>query len=341
MSRAATVRQVPAVDLDAYRRLDLHEALEGNRRAPTPDLVSRTDGECLFYRGYLHSISGEPESAKSWLAVVAVADAIEAGLDAVYFDWEDSVAGIVGRLVAMGVDPHLILEHLHYLQPPGPITDDVLAMYALEELAGAVVVVIDAMTEAQVADGIDPDRNAEVAEWLGRLPRLALEAGAAVLLIDHVTKSRESRGRYAVGAGHKLAAVHVAYSLRVLEPVAPGRVGRVLLVVSKDRPGGVRRFAEGGKDAAEMIVDATGERVAVRFEPPSGTGWAPTARMAEIMRVLVVDPTPRTANGIYRLVGGKRSTTLDAIKALLGCGDLVADDQQRLTPRADYGGAES
>ena len=43
----------------------------------------------------------------------------------------------------------------------------------------------------------------DVAAWLQRAPRLALKLGAAVLVLDHVVKSFEARGRYAIGAGHK------------------------------------------------------------------------------------------------------------------------------------------
>ena len=78
-----------------YRRQDLHYALDGSYNSPSPDLVARTDGECLFYRGCLHAIQGEPESAKWWLAIVAIAGAIDAGLEAACFDPVCSARGHV------------------------------------------------------------------------------------------------------------------------------------------------------------------------------------------------------------------------------------------------------
>jgi len=56
----------------------------------------------------------------------------------------------------------------------------------------------------------------------------------------------------------------------VKEPIAPGRVGGVLVTVEKDRPSGIRGFAEQGKFAAEMVVDATNDAaVSVQFERPT------------------------------------------------------------------------
>ena len=46
-------------------------------------------------------------------------------------------------------------------------------------------------------------------------------AGAAVVLIDHVAKDKEKRGRYAIGAQHKLAGVAVAYGIEVLRAAEP------------------------------------------------------------------------------------------------------------------------
>ena len=67
--------------------------------------------------------------------------------------------------------------------------------------------VIDGMTEAMVLHSLDPDHNADVARFMATLPRVLTKTGASVIVIDHVTKARESRGRYAIGAQHKLAAI--------------------------------------------------------------------------------------------------------------------------------------
>ena len=62
--------------------------------------------------------------------------------------------------------------------------------------------------------------------------------------LDHVTKDREGRGRYAIGAVHKLNALDGgAYILENRHPFGVGRTGRSTVRVAKDRPGQLRRNA--------------------------------------------------------------------------------------------------
>ena len=96
--------------------------------------------------------------------------------------------------------------------------------------------VIDGVTEALTIFGLDLNDNADSARWYQQLPRPIVRRGAAVLLIDHVTKDREGRGRFAIGAQHKLAGVDVAYGVEVVEPFGGGRDGLVKVTVAKDRP---------------------------------------------------------------------------------------------------------
>jgi hypothetical protein len=52
-----------------------------------------------------------------------------------------------------------------------------------------------------------------VASWLELLPRWAARLGAAVLVLDHVVKNVETRGRWATGSQHKLAGLDGVPSL--------------------------------------------------------------------------------------------------------------------------------
>ena len=84
--------------------------------------------------------------------------------------------------------------------------------------------------------------NDDTARFFERLVRPLTREGAAVLLLDHVTKDAASRGRHAIGAQHKLAAIDGAcYSLERVAPFGHGRSGSSRLVLQKDRPGWVAR----------------------------------------------------------------------------------------------------
>jgi hypothetical protein len=205
---------------------NLGAVLAGEAVDPEPTILSRTDQVALIYGGKLHQVSGEPESCKGWLALEAAAERLALDNCVLYLDFEDSAPTIVSRLRALGVTDDRIRDGFIYIRPHEPLTDgaarDALdAAFAREP----ELVVIDGVTEALTIHGLDLGDNADVARWLELLPRLAGRSGAAVVLVDHVVKAPEARGRYALGAQHKLAGVDVAYSLAVVEPFARGAPG--------------------------------------------------------------------------------------------------------------------
>jgi hypothetical protein len=43
---------------------------------PAPELLRRTDGNAMFYKGQVNMLFGEPESGKTWVALAAVSEAL-------------------------------------------------------------------------------------------------------------------------------------------------------------------------------------------------------------------------------------------------------------------------
>src|SRR5690348_7716898 len=89
-----TDRETPTT----WAPVDLGPVFAGEHAEAAPSMLGRTDGHCLIYPGRLHAIQGEPESLKGWLAVEACAELIAVGQTALYVDFEDTAASIVGRL---------------------------------------------------------------------------------------------------------------------------------------------------------------------------------------------------------------------------------------------------
>jgi hypothetical protein len=130
------------------------------------------------------------------------------------------------------------------VEPYGPAAQSVL-FGALP--AVLTLVIIDGVTEAMAAHGLNPLDNADAATFSHRLPVPFAVAGATVLMIDHVTKAAEGRGRYALGAQHKLAAVDgAAYTIDLLRPFGHGLRGLAKISIAKDRPGRVREHSPRG-----------------------------------------------------------------------------------------------
>jgi hypothetical protein len=107
--------------------------------------------------------------------------------------------------------------------------------------------------------------NDAITRWMRLFPRtVATASGAAVVLIDHITKNAETRGRFAIGGQAKLATIDgAAYLVEPLEALAPGRTGTLTMRVTKDRPGFVRKIAgmwrksDRTKEAAVFTIDST------------------------------------------------------------------------------------
>lgn len=244
----------------SWAPIDLTSVISGNTIRPVATMLKRSDGPCLIYPGKLHWVQGEPESGKSWVTLIAVAQALADGLKVAYIDHEDDQHTFVERMKALGVDPGTIcdLNRVQYLNPHET------AVTGVKDLVDLVrwkpdLVIIDAATESIGLEGLELERNGQVEEWLSLFIRPLMMSGAAVIVIDHVTKSTEGRGRYALGAQHKLAAVSgAAYTVEVLEPIrrAVGVEvqGRLRLTIAKDRPGTVRGSIPEGKGAAAIIT---------------------------------------------------------------------------------------
>lgn len=300
--------------------VDLLPVLAGDRLDDPPSILERSDGEYLLYAGKSHAISAESESGKTLLAERIACELMAAGQTVTLIDFEDGPGTAVSRLLALGALPAQIGERFHYVRPDEPLTER--AWSELESALGAsALVVIDGVTEGLTMHGLDLRDNTDIAKWLELLIRPLQRRGAAVLQLDHVTKDREGRGRYAIGAQHKLAGIDVAYSLRVLEPFGRGVSGSVRVDVEKDRPGHLRALAE-GKWLATMRVESKPDgKLAISLErPEAGSGiFRPTVLMERVSRALEAEPG-LTTNAIKGAVTGKAETVSLAIEMLVSEG---------------------
>ena len=291
---------------------------------PVPTLMSRTDGVSLLYCGELHQLAGEPESGKGLIALHEAVQRLDAGENVLYVDFEDAPASIVTRLLALGAIGEAIIEHFAYIRPVDPL--DAARFYTLTRERAYALAVIDGVSEAYALLGLDLADNLDAAKFLTTLPRPIAETGAAVLLIDHVAKSKDSRGRYALGAQHKLAGVAAAYSTEVITAPSRQTAGLIKLRVEKDRHGHVRGHAQAGVVALVHVAPIDdGERIDVRIDPPEPTAtdeagnFRPTKLMERVSRFVEVEPGA-TLRTIRDSVEGKTTYVVQATRRLVAEG---------------------
>lgn len=332
-------------DIPSWAPIDPSGVLNGTHTVPQPTYVPREDGVCLGYPGAVHAFIGEPESMKSMLAQAEAARSVNEGIDVLYIDFESDVGAVVGRLLMLGAIPARITDNFHYVRPHLNPASNLNERAAFQQLMSRPygLVFIDGLTEAFAVFGVKSIDNDEVTAWGRKIPRaIADRTGAAVFLIDHVTKSEEGRGRFAIGAQAKLSYLTGAsYSLEVIEPGGVGMIGRIALRVGKDRPGQVRphagtwRKADRTQEIAVAVFDSTEPaRIQYRLETPRSTAdspasFQPTGIMQEISQTLHDADKPLSFRSINAAVRGKEATVRTAIEQLNQLGHVTIENGPR------------
>jgi hypothetical protein len=256
---------------------------------PEPEFLIRLDGHRLFYRNRVNGLLGESESGKTWVALLAVAQALGAGETVLYLDFEDTASGIDERLTLMGVSD-ADAQRCYYMSPEEAVT-----VAAANDLRQTLeqhkpgLVVLDGVNAAMTLLGFDLENNKDATAFAQQLLRPLAATGAAVVYVDHVPKNKDNRGKGGIGAQAKRAmTTGCALSVEVVQPFGRGMKGRLRLTVDKDRSGRVRSACPDAKSAGSVHIDSdelTGS-VRVRIEAVTGSGTKVLELMEQISEYL-------------------------------------------------------
>jgi hypothetical protein len=292
---------------------------------PKPVLLTREDGHALFYAGKVNVLFGDPECGKTWIALAAVVEALNAGRRAAILDLDHNGAGeILTRLLALGAHrDHLGDPDRFRLAEPEAQDDLILVVSALKAWRAAVVVV-DSLGELLPMLGLNSSSPDDYTSAHRRALTPMSNAGAVVVAIDHLPKGEESRERGQTGTMAKKRAINgVSLRVTVAEQFAPGRGGAANMTIEKDRPGGVRAncpVAGKNQPAGRFVMTPGADgtlswRVTKPKLAPVADG-APDADVAELDGLL---PPPRSQRDVQeRLKWGSNR----ALKALQRWRDL-------------------
>ncbi len=231
--------------------LDITAALNGTSAVPT--VLRRGDGKCLFYKGKGNVIYGDPDTAKTWIALAAGAEVLCDGGRFAFLDLDHNGAEtIVDRLRMLGVPLAVLRDTDRFLY-----VDPIDAQHVTDAVAELVrwrpgMVTIDSMGELLPMFGADSNSSDEFTGVNRAVVTPLARAEAAVVVIDHMAKNAESRRLGTVGAYGKVRAVN-GTMVRVFKtrPFIPGYGGVSSLWVHKDRSGNVLRetVAEDNQEA--------------------------------------------------------------------------------------------
>lgn len=330
LERDHILQPVPGVDDNTthpWAPMDFAAIVDGDLTSPQATTLARRDGKHLLYPYSVHSIAGEPGALKTWVALLGIVQELDAGNNVALIDFEDRGQSVAARLLQIGADPQHLRDptRWRYLRPDVAL-DATGTSHLDRAVAGCTLVVIDGVTEAMSIHGMSVNDNDDVARFIHLLPRRIADTGPAVLQVDHVTKDSETRGRYAIGGQHKLAAITgTAMKALVVRSGGRGEHGIVKVVLDKDKHGDV---GPSGATIAEFHLDDTtpGKTYAWLDHPTRSVDddghFRPTILMKRVSDYLLAVPRACSLREIRQGVKGNAASIAQAVDALVREGHI-------------------
>jgi len=324
-----TLTVVPDIDSDHVEQVRERSSwypkpldLDGEIEQPEPEFLARNDGHRLFYRGKINALLGESESGKTWVALLAVKQALEIQQKVIYLDFEDSGKGILSRLRSLG------LENRHFANFTYANPDQNLTLNERMDLVDALteivpeLIILDGVNAAMTLLALDLTSNRDATFFSQQLLKPLALSGACVITIDHVPKSKDNRGNYAIGAQAKRADINgCAIAVEVTQPFGKCMNGELNLKVTKDRPGAVREHSKEAKFAGTVELRSTAEgMVTMTIISPqmvAGDRTRPTHLMEQVSKTLEASTMPLSKSAVIKEVKGKTEWVLVAIQNLI------------------------
>lgn len=294
---------------------------KGDVKPPSPTVGRRSDGVGLFYREQVNLVFGDPESGKTLLAQCAAADELLQGRGVLIMDLDhNGAAATVARFISMGVDETILRDPdaFRYCQPEDA---DHLATVVREAITWRPsIVLLDSLGELLPMFGASSNSPDDFTRVHAAVIKPLTKSGAAIVVVDHLPKNRESQAFGSTGTTAKKRAIG-GTSLRVTiqEPFRPGIGGRAQVTLNKDRHGGLRAACpteDREPIAATFKLWNVNGDMCWRFIPPAHDEH-PVLRgvmEADITALSEMSPPPKSQRDVKDKQGWGSARALDALR---------------------------
>ncbi|RTL09532.1 MAG: hypothetical protein EKK62_01630 [Acidimicrobiia bacterium] len=308
---------------------DLTEVLAGASTGPVPTVLAVQGAAALFYTGRTNLIFGESGAGKTWVALLAVREALAEGHGVIYIDLEDTPEGLVSRLRLLGCTDDQLARHLVYIQPEVPWGATAQAALArLIDDRDVALVVLDSTGEAMATDGVKGNDDDDVARWFSACPKYLARRGPAVVIIDHIPKNDQDAPLSPIGSQRKKAAIDgAAYRIDAPKPPSKDREGLLVATTSKDRHG---TRSKGQKAAEVALVPSPHGGMAAGVTAPqtaplvAGEKFRPTVLMERVSETVQAHPG-MSQERIVSMTTGKAKHLREALGCLIAEGYVEMD----------------
>jgi AAA domain len=314
----------PGTEPEKPLYVDISALLDGAvPEPPQPVLLKRSDGNRLFYAGQVNLLFGDPESGKTWVCLAAATEALKAGRRVLVIDLDhNGPASTVHRLLALGAAEATLRDpdNFRYCEPEDraelrQVVDD-------SKQWRPAVAVVDSIGELLPLHGANSNSSDEFTTVHSSVLKPLAKAGAAVLAVDHLAKGADSRAQGPGGTAAKRRAIGgVSIRVKARKSFTPGHGGEALLVVNKDRHGGVRAHCPVGDRepvAGTFKLLAFNDGILEwQFIAPADAerNDDETAPTEDIAAVAALDPPPKTVEDARERLRWQKQRAANAVRA--------------------------
>lgn len=297
---------------DGWKPIDLADDQYATPPKP-PDLHP------LIYSGMRHALSGPPEATKTLLAYKILLEIASTGATVAIIDFEMGANRARILLDELGATQPQLWGILYYQDVTGPPGEQELGA-----LAECALVTIDSSVGAFDASGLDDNARKDVEKWAKAWIRPLHQRGVATLVLDHVTKNADTRGKFQIGSERKTGGVDVHLGVEPVTALKRGGNSLVKIHTHKDRGAYLERpYA----CIVELSSDPETHTITVEMRPADSTDdeghFRPTHLMEAVSIYLELAGEPRSRSNIVENVRGKTDYKRLAIDALVREGFAV------------------
>ena len=288
-----------------------------------PPIQPTLGGIGLVYPGKRHVFSGPQESAKTLAAYAVALEVVRAGGTVCIIDFEMGRWDARDRLRDLGATQEELARIL-YVEPSEPADAERILRLVR---AKPELVIVDAAAGAYDLQGLDDNKRGDVERFTSVYVREFWRHGIATIVLDHVVKNAELRGKYTIGSERKVGGADVHLGFEAITPIRRGADGLYKISTHKDRGG----FLQRGRLAdLHLSSDPATHQISWEFRPAEhedGDVWRPRVLMARVSEYLEQHQheEPHTQNAIVKMVKGKDSGKVDALAHLAALG-FVAEE---------------
>lgn len=184
------------------------------------------------------------------------------------------------------------------------------------------VAVVDSIGELLPLHGLNSNSADEFTAVHSNVLKPLAKAGAAVLAVDHLAKSPDSRAHGPGGTAAKRRAIGgVSIRVKARKPFTPGHGGEALLLVNKDRHGGLRANCPVGDrepvaGTFRLLAFTDGILEWQLLPPVDGErNEDESAPSEDIAAVASLEPPPSTVEDARERLGWRKQRAANALRA--------------------------